>query len=389
MSSRTRGFPLELLNSPDNERAAYFHNYTSKHPRLNEAHRALWRAIHTKIRDKIIFVFGPPGVGKTTLREGIERQLTSEANGKLTAEELKYRAAVLGLDASAPERGEFSWKDFYRSSLIKLEQPFLDEIIKNPEQRLSKRLQGILDFPLSITNHEARVALEHTIRYRKPTVFLIDDAQHIGKVTSGRRLQDQLDIIKSLIKKSETLIAMIGTYELLPLRNLSGQLSRRSMDIHFPRYRKSDEEIRAFKNTLLTFQTHLPLLIEPNLQKHWKYCYAHSIGCIGILKDWLTRSLEDALSEKANTITIDILKRNALTSDQCEKIAAEALEGEASLYQRGETSVRLLEMLGFTKVSTNGHSAFSLQENKVDENTASKPRLPRSVGRKAKRDKVG
>lgn len=148
----------------------------------------------------------------------------------------------------------------------------------------------------------------------------------------------------------------------------------RAIDIHFPRYGISTQDIRAFKNTLLTFQIHLPL----------------RIGCIGILKDWLTRSLEDALSEKANTITIDILKRNAITSDQCEKIAAEALEGEASLSRRGETSTRLLEMLGFTKVSSSGTPAITLQAKEASENNTIKPKLPRSVGRRnATRDKVG
>lgn len=146
----------------------------------------------------------------------------------------------------------------------------------------------------------------------------------------------------------------MGTYDLLPLRNLSGQLSRRSIDIHFPRYGTSTQDLQAFKNTLLTFQAHLPLLIEPALLKYWEYCYVHSLGCIGILKDWLTRALEDALSENAKTIEFEILKRNALTSEQCEKIADESLEGETSLSKRGETSARLMEMMGFTKVTTSG-----------------------------------
>lgn len=391
MTSLTRGFPLELLNKPNTERAAYFHGYISQHPRLNEAHRALWRAIHTKISDTIIFVFGPPGVGKTTLREGIERKLISEAGRTLTSAKHKHLVPVLGLELPAPDRSEFNWKDFYRKSLTKLEQPFIDEIVKDPNERLSKRLMGILDFARKLPRDDYRIALEHTLEYRKPVTFMIDDAQHIGKVASGRRLQDQLDVVKSLIKQSKTLITMMGTYELLPLRNLSGQLSRRSIDIHLPRYRTVPKDIQAFKNTLLTFQTQLPILIEPDLQKYWEYCYVHSIGCIGILKDWLTRALEDALAENVNTITIEILKRNALTSEQCEKIAAEALEGESSLSKRGETSPRLMEMLGFTKVtSSGGNPSVALQAKEPVGNQVKKPRLPRPVGqRNPTRDKVG
>lgn len=180
---------------------------------------------------------------------------------------------------------------------------------------------------------------------------------------------------------------MVGTYELLPLRNLSGQLSRRSIDIHFRRYGRNEKDLTEFKNTLYTFQRKLPLLLEPNLEKHWDYCYVHSIGCIGILKDWLTRSLEDALAEKAKTISFEILKRNALTTDQCEKIAAEVLEGEASLSKRGEASPRLLEMLGFTKVSSSNKNSVVSPPNKIS--NSNKPRLPRHPGRrKPIRDKV-
>lgn len=25
-------------------------------------------------------------------------------------------------------------------------------------------------------------------------------------------------------------------------------------------------------------------MVEPDLMKHWEYCYVHSVGCVGILK---------------------------------------------------------------------------------------------------------
>jgi hypothetical protein len=58
----------------------------------------------------------------------------------------------------------------------------------------------------------------------------------IGSGASGGKLLDQLDWIKSMTNVTGVLHILIGTYELLNFRNLSGQASRRGLDLHFPRY---------------------------------------------------------------------------------------------------------------------------------------------------------
>ena len=80
-------------------------------------------------------------------------------------------------------------------------------------------------------------AVERALRFRRPVAVLIDEAQHLARMGSGRRLSDQLDVIKSIANCTGTVHVLLGTYELLAFRNLSAQLSRRSIDIHFPRYR--------------------------------------------------------------------------------------------------------------------------------------------------------
>jgi hypothetical protein len=42
---------------------------------------------------------------------------------------------------------------------------------------------------------------KQTLRLRKPVAAMIDEAQHLGKVASGRRLLDQLDVIKSIANR--------------------------------------------------------------------------------------------------------------------------------------------------------------------------------------------
>jgi len=95
---------------------------------------------------------------------------------------------------------------------------------------------------------------------------LIDEAQHLFTLASGRRLEDQLNVLKSLANRSNTVHVLFGTYELFRVRNLSGQLSRRSIDIHFPRYdaaKASDR--RTFARILQTFAEQMPLAESPDL----------------------------------------------------------------------------------------------------------------------------
>ena len=165
---------------------------------------------------------------------------------------------------------------------------------------------GQLMFDPRTIGLELRHALEGALTHRRPAAFFVDEAQHLAKMKSGRKLQDQLDSIKSLASLTRTVHVLVGTYELLPFRNLSAQLSRRSIDIHFRRYQATrSEDYAAFQNVAFTFQRHLPLEGESDLLKHIEYCYERSIGCVGVLKEWLMRALAFALGRDSRTVTED------------------------------------------------------------------------------------
>jgi hypothetical protein len=193
-----------------------------------------------------------------------------------------------------------------------------------------------------------RVALESAIRQRRPLAFLIDEAQHLAKMAGGRKLQDQLDCLKSLAIRTQTVHVLAGTYDLLILRQLSGQLSRRTRHIHFARYRADTaEDVREFQNVLWNFQIRMPLAAEPDLLRHWEFCYERSLGCVGLLKEWLTRALATGLAQKTPQVTLRLLEQQALALADCQKIATEMREGEAILAEADGTRKRLRTMLGF------------------------------------------
>ena len=237
-----------------------------------------------------------------------------------------------------------------------------------------------------------RFAAEQTLRRRRPLAVLLDDAQYFGIISSGRKLLDQLNIIKSLASKSLTTHVLGGTYELIPLRNLNGQLSRRSIDIHFSRYHADNETQRQeFINALYTFQQHLPLAKTPDLVSKWDYFYERSLGCIGVLKDWLTSSLALALDNGGHTLRPIYLERRALSVTQCNTMISEANAGESDLEETEVARLQLRESLNLHAEPSNEKNERPTSLPTLGQALNIKPRKSeRRIGtRKPVRDKIG
>jgi GH24 family phage-related lysozyme (muramidase) len=342
-------FPPALLQQSVAERLAYFKAYTVAHPTLVAADATLGQLLREPAGASLVFVFGPTGVGKTTLRRRIEQRLCAEALPELDREQ--GRLPVVGMEAVAPDSGTFRWRDYYVRALVALEAPLLGSaLVLSPEgaDRAIDRSAALLH---RIATTEVRRALEQALRQRRPTAFLIDEAQHLTKMASGRRLQDQVDCLKSLASLTETVHVLIGTYDLLAFRDLNAQLRRRSVDIHLPRYQaESAADRRAFQSVLWAFQRHLPLAAEPDLLRDWEFCYERSVGCVGILKEWLTRCLVAVLEAGEASLTSTQLHRWAPAPVQCLKLLAEARDGEAQLAEPPESSARLRLGLGLASL---------------------------------------
>jgi AAA domain len=209
-------------------------------------------------------------------------------------------------------------------------------------------------FGAKSTLDDYRYGLEQALRFRRPAAVMIDEAQHLAKMASGRRLLDQLDVIKSIANRTQTAHVLYGTYDLLSFRNLNGQLSRRSVDIHFPRYRaECSEDRKAFITVLRSFAQHLPLAEPPDLANDWEFLYERSIGCIGLLKQWLARALSVSLRKEQGTMSRADLEGQALGISQIDKILAEASEGESRLTDSTEAATQLRKRLGLTCQSGN------------------------------------
>jgi energy-coupling factor transporter ATP-binding protein EcfA2 len=370
------GFPRELLTKPWLERLEYFRAYTVAHPLLTEAKDKLMASISESEPNSLVFVFGPTGVGKTTLRIKAEQLIRDGLRPGL--EQDRGRIPVVGVEAIAPESGRFCWSDHFKRLLVAMNEPLTD----------CKRDAGTLyvrptsTFGSKSTTAEYRHAAEQALRFRRPAAVMIDEAQHLSKMASGRRLLDQLDVVKSIANQTRIVHVLFGTYDLLSFRNLNGQLSRRSLDVHFPRYRaESASDRQIFVNVLRSFACQMPMPEPPDLGREWELLYERSIGCVGILKQWLTRTLHSVLRRGANTIGQKDLEAQALSVLQCEKILSETAEGESRAAEPPAARSALQLRLGLRTDGTHNTGKVS------------KPAPPRSRRRpgvrRPQRDRIG
>src|SRR5699024_6710755 len=259
-------------------------------------------------------VVGPSGVGNSRLFSATVLSVLKDM--KEDTEKDRSIIPISSIELPNPDLGKFNWKDFYYRVLSSLKDPLIDYKIDvtNIDKKEKKNNSNN---PLNAnTAPELRRSIESAFYNRKAKALLIDEAQHFFKINSEKRgsseqNQRQFNSIKSLANMSTTKIVLFGTYDLNAVFNLDGQLSRRVKEIHFPRYDYTNANDRkSFQALLLTFQKLLPVEKEPDLRKYSEYIYENSIGCAGILKNWLQRCLSDALEKEEMTITYQNLKRN-------------------------------------------------------------------------------
>jgi AAA domain len=309
---------------------------------------------------------------------------------------------LLVLEARPPDGQTFNRADYYRAALLQLGEPYytqrsvvditVDRTWETRTQRTSKgRAVPFNDSP------ELRRALEEALARRGVRAVIIDEGQHLMHVASGAKLLDQIDWIKSMTNMTGVVHVLVGTYDLLDFRNLNGQSARRGHDIHFPRYRiQSDADRQAFQGALHSLLLQIPLGMDlQELMNHWHYFYERSIGCVGVLKDWLVRTVASTLHARAQTLTLAQLQAQALSNAQCESMAMDAQTAEHKLQYTESSREHLWNLLGMSTIALPAPSATPgaspLQPPRPAARTA-RPAKPtkRRVGERApQRDAVG
>jgi hypothetical protein len=364
----------------------HFRAVTIAHPHLIAAKDRLMEILSDAPRNSVVFVLGPTGVGKSTLRAKVEGELRSALAEELQTD--RGRLSVLSLEAEAPEIGIFNWRDHFKRLLDAANEPLIDyKLDRKGTPKSWKKPPFQFECGLRASGSEYQFSVEQVIRFRRPQAILIDEAQHLTKMSSGRRLIDQLDVIKSIANHTATPHVLFGTYDLLAFRNLNGQLSRRSFCIHFSRYHADrPTEAAIFINVVRSFSGHLPLKAADDLTKDWEFLYERSIGCVGILKDWLVQALSVMMRRGRHHLECSDLEATALSVSQCEKILSECIEGEMRLEESEERHLHLRVRMG---LQTSGPEEKVNRSSTTVQVQTRAGRSRRPGQRRATRDPIG
>jgi DNA transposition AAA+ family ATPase len=373
----SKHFPEELLSDTPDAKKNYFQNYYVLHPKLKDATDMLINAIKNSAGFSIIQLIGPTGVGKTTLIKKVIKQIIKESTEEMNKD--KSLIPIICVEAISPDSGQFNWKDYFKRCLEALEEPLIDD--KIDYDKLVNRVYAGSKFKSNATTPVLRRCFENALVHRKLVALIIDEAQHLAKMASGRRQIDQLDSIKSIANTTCVSQVLVGTYELLPFINMSAQLSRRTFDIHFMRYHSTNEkDMNDYKNIIKQFQWHLPLEKESDLVKEIEFIYERTIGCVGILKNWLERCLAEAVDNDIKTINHKLLEKHAFSKNKISAIALEVVNGEEEFLKVDNEAMNAL------------NKALGLGKSGSDDNSTKKQgtNVKRRVGqRNPIRDKVG
>ena len=252
---------------------------------------------------ELIVLVGPTGIGKSLMMGHISKKLNDSRMAR--ANDPDYRPVVHTV-AMASGRRQFDFKTLYREALKNLGDPIMGHL--DAVDRVYLRSLK-LDTTASL-----RTRMQDEMCLRETLFWLLDEAQHLVFGGKSGTTGDQFDVLKSIAQMTNCTFLLAGPCKMEAELASSSQLARRIISVPFDRYHHGiDAELQQFGDIANSLMARLDLAEKPNVDQILTLLYEGSAGCVGILKDWLTRSYARALNASSldpqrAVLTIDILR---------------------------------------------------------------------------------
>ena len=316
-----------------------FIDFKVKHPRLEEMDRDLMRLIQGHRRYTMLALYGTTGVGKSTVISRVARRLREEEPDPSVVPVVTIRASPEDIGASAR-------LDYYRQVLAQLQGHVgVRDRVKNlplftnPEKKSRDPAEWL----------DMRAAVQYALELLRVKVVFVDEGQHLMYVDAPHKPTAQLDWLKTFTDQTNVLHVLVGNFDLYDCCHLNAQAARRMRDLPFHRYHLNQiTECSEFATALRTFLEKVPLDVDvPGLLSHWRWFGEWSLGCIGVLSDWLVETVDALCQQGEITLTIEALKRHALQPDQRVRMEMEARTGERKVeLAKAQSEQELQRLLG-------------------------------------------
>jgi Bacterial TniB protein len=294
------------------------------------------------------------------------------------------------VEASPEDVGSSARLDFYRQVLHQLRGHVAvrDRMLNLPLAR--ERGKKSTD---PVEWLEMRDAVSYALDLLGVKAICIDEAQHLMHADAAQKPWIQLDWLKSLTNRTNLLYILIGNYSLYDFCHLNGQIARRMRDEHFSRYHLDRQgEAEEFTSALKKLLEQVPLQVNiPEMLTHWKWFGEWSIGCVGILSDWVVETAATLCRAGETVLTLEALTKHALKPAQRLRLETEARTGEFKIEEaKAKSEEDLQRLLGRPSMVPNSQtrrSTFSDASPTVP--TAPPPSPSTRIERSTHRDPVG
>lgn len=367
---------MDLLEASLHAEMEAFKDLKVKHPRLEEMDRTLMRAIHGHRSYTLLALYGASGVGKSTVMKRVAERCREE-------EPNPSRVPVVVVQASPEDIGASARLDYYRQILMQLQghmavkDRVMNLALATKPGRKSNDPTEWLDM---------REAVVYALELLRVKAVFVDEAQHLMYVDTPHKPTAQLDWLKTLTNRTNVLHVLVGNFELYDFCHLNAQAARRMRDLPFPRYHLDNQtECEEFAGALQLLLERVPMEVDvQGLLSHWRWFAEWSLGCIGVLSDWMVETVDALWKEGGTTLTIEALKRHALQADQRVRMEMEARAGEHKVEQAKAQSEQDLQHLLANPTTLPG-----IAGTLVSPNTSRSTHATSRIERAARRDPVG